>query len=355
MRSRVSAIGLDVGWRCVKAAQTAARAGSMRVIAAACFERAEPGEPVSAREMERIAAVLDRSGFVGRRCVIGVDRASLLMSELELPPSGTGAPREQIARLELARAHRREATGFELGLWDVPAPARSGGGAHALAVACPHEQAEAVLDVAESAGLIVTALDHPGCALARLVTVGDGRERVRAILDLGERAGVLTLVRAGVVLFEREIESCSIGGLLGRIAEQTGLDCAAARVLLDGDTWQSVEGARRGKPLLDRAARCVNDYAQAAGRELRLSLDYLEHRFPPGPNETGLVGHVDMVGGGAACDGVITRLGERSGLALKVLRPADLLGAAEGALRTASLPATCLAAGLALRATEVRP
>ncbi len=351
MSGRFSPIGLDVGTRCVKAAQVAWRAGTARVTSAVCFDRAEPGAPAGAAEMERLASVLDRAGFAGRRCVIGVDRAVLMTAEIELPPEGSGAPREQIARLELARAHRREPAGFEVALWDVPAPPRSGG-THALAAACPHERAEEILDAAERAGLDAVALDHPGCALARFAAAGAGSDRVRAVLDLGAQRGRLTLARAGSVLFEREIDSCSVGALHARIAEQTGLEELAVGVLLSGEMLAGAEGARRGRPVLDRAARCVNDYADAAGRELRLSLDYLEHRFPPAPGERGLVEHVDLVGGGAACEALVARLAERAGVPLKVMRPADVLGTEEGALGWASRPGLSLAAGLALRGED---
>ena len=64
-RERISPIGLDIGSRCVKAAQVALRAGgeAARVVAGACFARLEPDTPVSAREMERVAGALDRLGF----------------------------------------------------------------------------------------------------------------------------------------------------------------------------------------------------------------------------------------------------------------------------------------------------
>lgn len=351
-RERISPIGLDVGSRCVKAAQVAVRAGGgpARVIAGACFARLEPDTPVSAREMDRVAGALDRLGFAGRECVASVDRASLITAELELPPTGSGAPREQIARLELARTHRREPAGFEMGLWEVPAPARAGPGAHALAVACPHERAESILDAAHSAGLDVIALDHPGCALARLGAVTGGP--TRAILDLGWSAGVLVLARGGAVLYERVIEGGSLSALHAGVVAHTGLDLGVVETLLGDGAWSELAGARRGEKLLDRTVRCVNEYADAVGRELKLSMDYLAHRFPAGAKEGASVGHVDLVGGGAACAGVVERLAQRSGLELRALRPSDVLGADAGVLPIASAPSLSLAVGLALRAGE---
>jgi len=344
-----SAIGLDIGTRRVKAAQVARVGNSTRVVACADFERIEPGAPISAREMDRAAGVLERKGFEGRECVVSMDRALLLTSELELPPLGSGAPREQIARLELARAHRREPDGFEVALWEVPGPVRSGPGAHALVTACPHDRAEALLDAAEGGGLDIAAIDHPGCALARLMRVADAR--TRAVLDLGWSAAVLVLVRAGTVLYERAIDGGSIRALSERMSEQTGLNAGALDVLMSDVSWETSSSARRGRQVADRASRCVSEFAEAVGRELKLSIEYLARRFPADAGDAP-VEHIDLAGGGAGLSGVVARLTEKSGFAMPALRPADVLGAQEALLRAASAPALSVAAGLALWAGE---
>lgn len=349
-RSGLSPIGLDVGARHVKAVQLALGAGAPRVVAAACFPRVEPGAALSGREMERAAGVLDRTGFVGRACVVAVPRSALLTAELELPPSGSEAPREQIARLELARVHRREASGFELGVWEIPAPARAGPGAHALGVACPHDAAEGLLERVETAGLEVSALDHPGCALARLASRGG--VRTRALLDLGWSAAVVVLVRDGVVLYERVIEGGAFESLYASLREQTGFEGSVIDELLAGDAWSAHEGTRRGRHVLDRAVRCVNTHTERVARELSLSLGYLDTRFPRQGDDGAAALPVDLVGGGAACVGVVERLVRLAPAGMGVLRPADMMGVDEGVLRVCASPSLCLAAGLAARREE---
>lgn len=353
--TRLSPIGLDVGAKRIKAVQLSRRAGGARVVACAAFDRLEPDSPPSAREMDRVGAVLERTGFLGRECVVAADRAGLMTSELELPPEGSGAPREQIARLELARAHKREPAGFEMGLWDIPAPARSGtAGAHALATACPHERAEAVLDAAEAAGLDVSVIDHPSCALARVACRG-AAAAPRAILDLGWSSAVLVLVRSGTVLFERSIEGGSLRRLWARIAEQPGISHGVIDVLLTDHAPADPGAARRGRSPADRAARCVHEFAEAVGRELRMSAEYLARRFPAAPGEAAPAEQIDLVGGGAHLPAVVAQIAERSGCVLRPFRPADVLGADDRVLGAASSPALCTAAGLALRDAEDHP
>ena len=122
--ARPGPIGLDIGARQVKAVQLASvgRDGR-RVLAAASFPRATPNQPRDADEAARVAEVLDRQGFVGRTVVVGLGPAQLMSSMLELPARAPGVPIEQIARMELARVHGRDAAGFEFAQWEVPSPA----------------------------------------------------------------------------------------------------------------------------------------------------------------------------------------------------------------------------------------
>ena len=123
-----SPIGLDVGARQVKAVQLARAAGTSsgwHVALAASFPRSEAGVPVSPAEAKRIADVLFRKGFSGGEVVLAVPPDKLLREILELPPRGAAVPHEQIARMELSRTHRCAPDSFELGCWDLPAPARS--------------------------------------------------------------------------------------------------------------------------------------------------------------------------------------------------------------------------------------
>ena len=139
--NRPGPIGVDVGSRHVKAVQLAPRGEGWRVLAAASFPRAAAKQPFDANDAGRLCDVLDRQGFTGRDVVVGLSQDRLLTSMLELPPSAPGVPIEQIARMELARVHQRDASSFEFAQWEVPPPARAPRSMHVMAVACAHEPA----------------------------------------------------------------------------------------------------------------------------------------------------------------------------------------------------------------------
>src|SRR4051794_31126799 len=95
-RRQLSAIGIDAGAGAISAVQvSAAGDGRPRIEAAGIVERSEAEGPVgipSLDEARRLADVLYRQGFEGRRVVLAVPDGVLLTALLELPPRGSGAP-----------------------------------------------------------------------------------------------------------------------------------------------------------------------------------------------------------------------------------------------------------------------
>src|SRR3954469_22371612 len=133
-------IGLDLSGRWFKAAQASVR-GGVRVMAKAKLTRgveqgvkgAGAATPANAglkgTDAQVLAGALERGGFSGRRVTVIAPRHLLYTEVLELPPRASGAPIEQLARVELARSNRCEEGSFTLGMWDVPlGPAGRGGG-----------------------------------------------------------------------------------------------------------------------------------------------------------------------------------------------------------------------------------
>ena len=303
-RTKRTPIGLDVGSRLIKAVQLEpAPAGSgargMRVAAAVVVPRAVlmPPEPrrvandvpgadrakplgsgssvPSAQELAGLPEVLERAGFSGRRVVLAAPSGGLMTSVLELPARAGAAPARQIARMELARAHRCTPDAFEMGYWDLP-PTGAGitmGSARALtrgssimAVGLPHTQANALLDAFGAAGLYVSAIDVGPCALARacepLLTGGaaavaaaaaaagesargaaEARDkaeesgprpppRMMAILDLGWDTSMLWLLYNGAIIYGRPLADGGLGRLHEALVTKHGLEADVADYLL---------------------------------------------------------------------------------------------------------------------------
>lgn len=348
-QSGLGPIGLDVGPRTLKAVQARpAGNGCWRIEAAALVPRAEPGVPLSARELERFLGVLDRRGFTGVEFAIAAPPEAVLSGALELPARSAGVPIEQIARAELARTHQRDPMSFEMAFWDVPAPSRAGDGTHVMAVGCPHEGAEAVLKVFDSVGLDVSSVDVRPCCLARAcVPLAHPAPAMTAILELGWTRGLLVLMHQGVVVYERTMEESALEALHAAVRTQLDAGPDIADYLL-GTTEPPPAPAprRRAGEGLGRAARLVSAFVDGLARELSLSLGYIAGRYPtPG----GAVEQLLLVGGGATLPGLAPCLTQRLNLEARPVTPADLALVPPDLLAACSSPALVTALGLAQR------
>lgn len=348
-QSGLGPIGLDAGSRALKAVQARpAGSGRWRIEAAASIPRAEPGAPLSARELERLLGVLDRRGFVGTEFALAAPPEAVLSSALELPARSSGVPIEQIARTELARTHQRDPTSFEMAYWDVPAPARAGEGTHVMAVGCPHEGVESVLKVFDEVGLDVSSVDVRPCALARAcVPLFRPAPAMTAILELGWTRGRLVLVYQGVVVYERTMEECAVGALHAVVRAQLDAGPDLVDHLL-GTIAPPTPATlrRRADEGLGRAGRAVSAFVDGLVRELALSLGYIAGRYPaPG----GAVEQLLLVGGGASLPGLAPSLTQRLNLEVKTVAPADLAQTSQDLLGSCSSPALVTALGLAQR------
>src|SRR4051794_17457208 len=102
-------IGLDIGSRWVKAVQLAGRGESRSLHAAAVLPTPvvpSVKDPVAEAEMlqtiaARLSSQLVRQGFHGRDVVVAAPAHRLEADLLELPPRGSGAPLDDLARVEI--------------------------------------------------------------------------------------------------------------------------------------------------------------------------------------------------------------------------------------------------------------
>ena len=292
---------------------------SCRVLAASVVDRrpAAPGQTAfDTTEAARLESILYRQGFVGEDIVLCVPDGRLLTAVLELPPRSSGAPLEQLARVELSRTHKKDAAAFEMACWDLPAPARAGDATHLMAAACMHEDANGLIDIFENAGFRVGVLDIKPWALTRACAPILGNAGTTALLDVGETGAMLTAVREGVPVYERLMRDAGVGVLRAKLQKELGLEPDVADYLLDslhsGAKEQDDTGAR------ESALGILREHLDRLCSEVRTALDYTNHRYP------GRLHLLGVMGPGAKAPGLVQRLAEGAEFPVKVISPADL-------------------------------
>ena len=366
-----SPIGIDVGARTIKAVQLGRGRfgnGQWMVWATAEVPRSDVADGAPAQgaqgpatrrlltraEVGRLVGTLERQGFTGDRVVLAAPPEKLATSILDLPPRSSQAPLEQIAKMELARAHRFSPDGFEMGCWDLPASARAARATPVMAVACTHADALAVIDPFEDEGLDVLSLDVLPCALARACAplIEDDGTGITGIVDLGWATADLILMHQGVVIYTRTLGDAGLSRLYQTLGARLGLESDVIDYLLaDSGLTQVGEGAGNGAGVAgavaarkgpNDAAGLIAAHFEAAVQELQVSLKYARHQYPDTP-----VSRLLMVGGGACIRGVSGHFSKTLGMAARTAAPADLAVCAPHVAEVCASPALTAALGLA--------
>lgn len=386
-------IGLDVGARFVKAVQLAQSSAGLRVVAAAVAPRtvdADLSAPDAANptalsaptpsidEVRAIGDLLYRGGFEGQRVILAAPAGAVLSGVLDVPPRNSSAPVEQIARLELARAHRCAADSFEMGCWDLPRHHRPGRGTQVMAVGLPHAPANVLLDAFEAGGFRVDAIDIGACAAARAAVLAEGpafrvqgsaqdpaeprpaERQMTAILDIGWSAAALTLVHRDTIVYSRLLSDGGIGlmhrALSSRLhlepdvceylVSEVGLNASQAHAAPEHRAAAAAgsHGAHRNAQSSDAESRAIlAAQVDATSRELSISFSYASQQYPEAE-----VTRLLLIGGGARMPGLAERLVITLGLEVRPVAPADLAGCEPGVLDACASPALTAAVGLAL-------
>ena len=360
-------IGIDVGSRWIKAAQISGHGSRARLQGAALLPRASTDAVPSKAEIAQLADVLDRQGFTGRRIVLAPPPTSLLTATVTLPPRGSGAPLEQIARMELARVHRCEPQQLSLAFWELPQAASAGGkpaeGMGALAVACSGEQANPLLDAFESAGFDVVGLDVQWLALRRACAplLAETGNAVTAILDLGAGSARIVAMQQGVIVYERLLGESGIGRIGDQLRTKLNLDDDAIEYLLkevglaDGDAAAAADEAptserrqarrERGSDndLYKEPRRIMTEALDALAEEVATSLAYVVQQYRGGE-----VTAVLLTGGGAGIPGAAEHLAGALQTHVRAVRPAELAQVPGPLMKQGTNPAFVAALGLAM-------
>jgi len=316
-------IALDIGSRRIKAAQLARKAGEWRIESLASISRDDPGSKLGADEVARIRSALSRQGFVGSRIILAVPNDKLMTGVLDLPQRSSDGQLEQMARMEIARLHGIEPNSFEVACW------RSGASAdadtdRAMAVACPHKEANELLSLFENAGFEVDALDAHPCALARAcqsMLPDDGT--VTPVMDIGWSSAWLLLTVNGQPAYERLIDRCNMALLVREVAERFDLDVDMAEQLLTSVSISNDEGRTCSGELDELFHQDISGLAshhcEGIIEELQISLSYVCHQYH-GAHTDRLI----MTGGCANIAGLAEHLGAEAGLEAIVATPADV-------------------------------
>jgi Tfp pilus assembly PilM family ATPase len=340
-------VGLDLDAREIRAVGLSRSARGWRLEGWARVPRAVPGVLLDSKDAERLAAALVRRGMEKASLFVGAPQASLVRGMVDLPPKKSGAPLGQIARLELARAHKQDAGILETSWWEIPSPARGGEGTHAIAVGLPANAADALVTTLEDQGMHVAAIDARGLALRRACDVlVSGREGLIAIADQGWATSTLVLTHRGVVVYERVLEEGRACTVAAELRKKLGLEDAGSIVL-------KLVGLSQGDPrfeslTLTREARAMlAEFTDRLARELSVSLEYARHRYPSAQATTLL-----CTGEYAGIPGLTERLAELLGAECRAVTPGMVAQVAEQAQDAANDASLLAAVGLAIPGTE---
>ena len=308
-------IGVDIGGRCIKAAQLGGG-----VLAAASVPRTASNGAVEAAEVRRLHEAIRQDPFRGNTVVLAVPAAKLMTGIMELPPRSSGAPIEQLARSELARRHNVEPKSLEMACWDLPTPARAANRTYVMAVAGSLADLDQLVEAFEAEGLNVRALDIHAAAVSRacrkLVADTSG---TAAVLDVGWTSSQLVLLYQGVTVYERNLTKCGIGALVRLLAGQMDAHESIAERLLCEDGLKCLSPADAGTQGTAALLDSPGAYLETMLSEMRIPLSYLVSQYPDAQFQKLL-----LIGGGARIPGLQAFLASRLELEVQVVRPTDL-------------------------------
>lgn len=307
-----SPIGVDLAGRRVKIAQCArGLRGGVRLETCVQAVRPVPVErsaELTPDDAALVAGLVERSGFVGRSVVLNAPPGVLLSTALELPPRSSGAPLAQIARLELARAHRVEPDSFEMAMWEVPSPARSSEGSHALAVGLPIAKVEPFLAAMDAQGLDVVAIDSRSLALARATAPLHAMDGMTCIVDANWHGLSILMCMNGVVVVDRAVDAAA----WAEVCTQ-----GATRLSLSPDRVHDGLVAATAAPSWTASLRSLTtEYLDQVVPESARSVTYTSHRYPNAP----LAG-VLVTGDAATLPGLADRLAQALGVRTLAVDP----------------------------------
>jgi Tfp pilus assembly PilM family ATPase len=276
--------------------------------------------------------------------VVAAPEDRLVRAALELPSKVAGAPIGQIVRMELSRLHNIAPDSFEMACWEWRTPDGAKPVTRTLAIGCPHEAANSVLDLFEAEGFDVVGLDVRSAAMGRACEpLLLPAPQITAIADLGWRSTTVLFVCGRSLLYERLIDGVSMAELTGKLAGAFGVTPEAAQQVANTVGMaadQPVEGLDR--ETLDAVGKHLRSHFDRLLEELRAPFSYVNHQFP-GEGVKRLL----LIGGAAAVPQLPSYMQGPLGIEIRVAAPSDLVTSPAQLLAKAGNPAMTLTIGLA--------
>lgn len=340
---RQSPIGVDFDSRFVRAAQLARSGRRWRLAAALHLPRVLPGADLDPSEAEQLAGVFARQGFKGRRIVLAVPEEKMVTGMLELPPRGSGAPVDEIARTELANMHDYDPRAAEMACWDLPASNRQKDVTQAMAVACRNADADALLEVFAGRGLEVLALDSRLHALVRGCQPVLPPTAVAAVLELAWDRAMLVLLYGGTVVYKWTMAEGAISRLSETLVKNLHVEDDAVDYLLAEVGLAPQAGEAWGDAAALRAvATLIRKHLDAIAGAMQSPFSYCAQQYSDAALE-----NLVLVGHGAAIPGAGEHLQSRLGVNVRTVVPPDVVQCPKVSDRTAGDPSMIVAIGLA--------
>ncbi len=340
-----TAIGVDVGTRSIKAAQLSLSGGKPRITAVSMLPRTKEGDPIEPDDLHRMQRIFKRQGFYGTNIVLAAPENRLLQGVFDVPPKVSGAPLSQIARMELSRIHNVAPDSFEMVSWDSTNPDKTKSTLQTLAIGCPHEAADAFIDMFEDCGFTISALDIRIAAAVRACkTLIVPPPALTSILDIGWNSTKLLLTCGNTIIYERPFRNQCLAKLRGKLSQTFSITEEAADQLISviGFEADSLTG-ELDKASIEVVRRMLRKHFDMMLEELEASFDYAHYQYP-GEGAKRLL----LIGGGARISGLSHYFHNILGVEVKVVSPADILEKPSQNLTNVGNPATTVAVGLAM-------
>ncbi|MFC1635700.1 pilus assembly protein PilM [Planctomycetota bacterium] len=340
-----TAIGIDVGTRCIKVAQLSISGGKPQIAALSMLPRTKVGDEIDTEELCRMKRVLKRQGFYGNEVVLAAPESGLLQGVFDIPPQVSGAPVAQITRMELSRIHNVMPDSFEMVFWNSPDTGKSKSTAQAIAIGCPHESADAFIDLFENSGFNVSALDIRIAAIARAcmpLTVPS--PALTSILDIGWDTTKLLLVCGNTVIYERHFRKKCLVKLRRKLSDTFGITEEAADQVICAIGFETdSEAGELDQKMVDVIRWMLRKHFDMMLEELEASFDYANYKYP-GEGAKRLL----LIGGGAKISGLSHYFHNILGVEVRTVAPGDILENPSQSFTKINHPAMTTAVGLAM-------
>ena len=349
LKTQYSSIGLELDKHQFRAVQLERDGDKNSVHAWAVFPRLNqdqesddsPSGLPDASELEWALSILSRRGFKGTAISCAPQTRVCSQHVFELPPVDSGAPLDQLARAEVARARKCAPDAFEFGLWSLPQRGRS---SESMAVACPSEMISGIIEEYQAGGMSVTGIDLPELAIMRGVLdttqigLTTAEPEIDAVLQVNWHCSLAIVTLGHQIVYVRRI-SHGANSVWEQACNRFGLNENSARAVIDRsqdcEHQEQIEKVR---------SACWSALSKELASEIDVAIAYVSHSFRMAP-----LGKLIMSGYGSMNPTLVSRFDSVLGIPVIASEPQPICNAMTSE-QDSSLPAKLsYAYGLAAR------